>query len=212
MNEFIDIYCERIGQGLWVEPLNAMTNAAFFIAAIAAYMLARKENALNWKSALLIILLLCIGTGSTLFHTFATLWAMISDSLPILIYQIVFLILYARFVMGMKCLKSAGLLAIFFALQVAAAQTPREWLNGSIEYFPALIMLTGLATWHVFHAPRDRLALPAAVVIFCISLTFRSIDSAVCTAFPYGTHFLWHCLNGAVLYLTTRGFVLNQTK
>lgn len=30
MNEFIDIYCERLGPGLWAEPLNALTNAAFF--------------------------------------------------------------------------------------------------------------------------------------------------------------------------------------
>ena len=30
---YIDIYCERIEPGLWAEPLNAITNLAFIIAA-----------------------------------------------------------------------------------------------------------------------------------------------------------------------------------
>lgn len=44
MNDFIDIYCERTAQGFWNEPLNALTNAAFLIAAYCAYRLARREK------------------------------------------------------------------------------------------------------------------------------------------------------------------------
>ena len=32
----IDIYCERTAPGFWDEPFNALTNAAFLIAAAAA--------------------------------------------------------------------------------------------------------------------------------------------------------------------------------
>ena len=32
-SEPLNLYCERLGPGLWAEPLNAVSNAAFFIAA-----------------------------------------------------------------------------------------------------------------------------------------------------------------------------------
>ena len=86
MNTYIDIYCERLEPGLWAEPVNAITNIAFFIAAFFALRLAKKENALNWRSGLLIALIFAMGVGSTLFHTFAVTWAMLSDVLPILFY------------------------------------------------------------------------------------------------------------------------------
>jgi len=31
----MDGYCERVGPGLWAEPLNAVSNAAFLIGAAA---------------------------------------------------------------------------------------------------------------------------------------------------------------------------------
>jgi hypothetical protein len=37
----------------------------------------------------------------------------------------------------------------------------------------------------------------------------RSIDGAVCAYVPMGTHFLWHLLNGIVLYLSMRALILN---
>ena len=114
MNEFIDIYCERLEPGLWAEPLNAVSNAAFIIAAIFAFLLARKENELNWRSGLLIALIFAMGVGSTLFHTFATVWAMLTDVLPILAYQIVFIAVYAQRVIGLHCYKSSALLGLFF--------------------------------------------------------------------------------------------------
>ena len=33
----IDIYCERVGPDFWAEPLNAISNAAFLVAAYPAY-------------------------------------------------------------------------------------------------------------------------------------------------------------------------------
>jgi hypothetical protein len=46
-----------------------------------------------------------------------------------------------------------------------------------------------------------------ALGLFAVSLTFRTLDNAVCDTLPLGTHFLWHVLNGCVLYLTTRGYL-----
>ena len=40
-----------------------------------------------------------------------------------------------------------------------------------------------------------------------VSLFFRTIDAAVCGAFPTGTHFLWHLMNGAMLWWMIRVLV-----
>jgi hypothetical protein len=48
-----------------------------------------------------------------------------------------------------------------------------------------------------------------AALIFSLSLFFRSIDGAVCPAWPAGTHFLWHILNALVLGVLIRAAVLH---
>ena len=207
--DYIDIYCERIEPVLWAEPLNAVTNAAFVIAGFFALYLAKKENALNWRSGLLIGLIFAMGIGSTLFHTFATLWSMIADVLPILTFQIAFIVLYAHRSIGLHCKWSIPLLGLFFLLVWGSMQLPREWLNGSLEYAPALIFVTAFGLWHLKNAVREKWGLLAAAGVFVISMTFRSIDMHFCADLEIGTHFLWHCLNAIVLYLTARAYILN---
>ena len=209
MNSFIDIYCERLGPGLWAEPINALTNASFFIAALFCAWLAKKENAWNIPSITLISLMALIGLGSTLFHTTATFWAMLSDVLPILFYQIAFLLLYSRNVMGLTRRHTTIALMLFVATIFVFGQLPSDWLNGSISYFPALLFLCGFALWHWQHASREKHILLEAAGIFMVSLFFRSVDMHICERLEIGTHFLWHILNGLVLYLTTRAYIKN---
>lgn len=210
MDNYIDLYCERLAPGLWDEPVNALTNISFFIAAVFALILARREVALDWRSGLLIGFLFAIGTGSTLFHTLAVFWAMLSDSLPILFYQIAFLSLYSVYVMRLASGYVFILLGGFFLTMFAFMQLPSHWLNGSLEYAPALLFLLGLAVWHYKNAAREKFLLGLAGLVFIVSLSLRSADAAVCASFPIGTHFAWHLLNGAVLYMTTRAFILNR--
>lgn len=212
MNTYIDIYCERLEPGLLAEPINAATNLAFFVAGFFALQLARKENALDWRSGLLIGLIFAMGVGSTLFHTFAVLWAMMADVLPILTFQIVFIVCYAQKIIKLKFPLCQVPVALFILTMVGFMQLPREWLNGTLEYAPALIFVTGLGVYHLKHASREKWGLLAAAGVFIVSMTFRSIDMQVCEALPLGTHFLWHCLNGVVLYLATRAYILNASK
>ena len=69
----IDNYCERLDPGFWAEPLNALTNLAFLIAAVAAWRLAVRHNVLTTDIIVLIGLIAAVGIGSGAFHTFATL-------------------------------------------------------------------------------------------------------------------------------------------
>lgn len=209
MNDFIDIYCERLGPGLWAEPVNAVTNLAFFIAAFCAYRLAKQQNALSVQSLTLIITIAIIGAGSSAFHTFATFWAMLSDSLPILIYQIFFLLFYAHSIIRLKFVGQGILLMAFFGSIYLFAQLPENWLNGSLQYAPALLFVAGLGVYHLLTAQREKYILLIAALVFTISLTFRSLDMQLCESLPLGTHFFWHCLNGLVLYLTARSLIIN---
>ena len=63
----VDGYCERLGPGLWAEPVNAVTNAAFLVAAAVMWW----RCAGLWWSRALCAVLAAIGVGSGLFHTFA---------------------------------------------------------------------------------------------------------------------------------------------
>ena len=210
MNDAIDIYCERLSADFWAEPINAITNAAFIIAGIMAIIVARRHNALNGATLWLAALILMIGTGSFLFHTFATRWAMLTDVIPIMIYKVSFLIIYARRVVKASWPITAGLVAGFFALGYIFGQMPQEWLNGSLSYAPAFLYIGGFGVYHLMTKKNAPWALLAAAVTFAVSLTFRSLDMAMCEAIPMGIHFMWHVLNGVVLYLTLYGLIRNH--
>ena len=92
----IDIYCERVGPGLWAEPVNALTNLAFILAALASWRLARQHGRLRVDIVLLIALVAAIGIGSSLFHTFANRWSAAADVIPILLFQMLFIGVYGR--------------------------------------------------------------------------------------------------------------------
>lgn len=208
MDSYIDIYCERMEPGLWAEPINAATNFAFILAAGLAYKSVRGDAGGRFLAGVIA----AIGVGSFLFHTFATTWAMLADVVPILIYQISYLLLYARRVMGRSWPVTGGMLAGFLILVFAFGTLPQSWMNGSLGYMPALIVLTALGAWHIRHAEKERVTLLAAAAVFILSLTLRTMDDALCTAIPMGTHFLWHCFNAVVLYWTTLAYGRNVTR
>jgi hypothetical protein len=43
--------------------------------------------------------------------------------------------------------------------------------------------------------------------VFLVSLTFRTVDNAVCSALPFGTHVVWHTLNGVLLTILLRAAI-----
>lgn len=210
MNQHIDIYCERLDASFWAEPINFLTNAAFIIASFFAFYLARKNDQLTLRPLLLTGLIFCIGVGSAAFHSFATLWAMLMDVTPILLFQICFITFYSYDVMRWSWLKILGLLALFFVSVPLSMQFPREWLNGSLEYLPALLFVTGLGIRHFRFVEKERFTLLVAAGIFVVSLIFRSIDNALCAQWHIGTHFLWHCLNSFVLYYSFKAYLMNM--
>ncbi|MBA54810.1 MAG: hypothetical protein CMK89_10185 [Pseudomonadales bacterium] len=218
MFESIDNYCERIGSAFWAEPFNAVTNLAFIVAAYFGWKLMKRLSVQSLGHVFLISVLFTIGVGSFLFHTFATRWAELADIIPILVFQITFLWLYSREVIRLNRSWAALAMLVFFCVAGAGFQMkallglgPAEPspVNGSEMYAGALVGVLVLAIYHLVSAKKSRFMLLAAFGFFCLSLTFRTLDMAVCQIWPLGTHYLWHLCNAAVLYLSLKALLLN---
>ena len=203
----VDFYCERTDAGLWAEPANAVSNAAFVIAAAAAAWSWRRAGGRDVPALALIAVVVVIAVGSLGFHTVATRAALLGDVVPIAVFVHGYLFLALRRFFGLSVVVSAVILAAFAAAaQALPLVTPPRALNGSIDYMPALLALLAVtrAVRGGTHPARRRAGLDLAVMLFTVSLGLRSVDLAVCDAFPLGTHFVWHVLNAAVLYVLVR--------
>lgn len=209
----IDLYCERLGPGFWAEPLNALSNGGFLVAAWLAWRLAGSlPGRTPWHTHVLIGLLATIGVGSFLFHTLAVTWAMWADVIPIFLYQLLFLVLYAGCVARLTPWACLAWVAAFFVASWGFGALPAHWLNGSLSYGSAFVFVAGMALHHWRHGRHEPHGLALATLLFAVSLTCRSLDMQVCSWLSTGTHALWHLLNAGVLYLSTRVLVLNETR
>jgi hypothetical protein len=206
----IDMYCERTSPDLFAEPLNALTNIAFLIAAFAAWRFARRHGATP-VVRILIATTAAIGVGSFLFHTIATAWAVLADIIPIFVFMLVYLWHALRRYLGWSSAGALiGLLVYIAASAALPAIVPRSLAAGGAGYLPALIAMAaiGLATLGTESATGRRLL--AAAFVFLVSLTARTLDGPLCATMPAGTHFLWHTLNAVVLYLLIRAAIPKQ--
>ena len=153
--EAIDLYCERTGPGLWAEPLNAVTNAAFFVSAWFVWRLAQHSGGPDGGVRMLLGLMIAIGIGSSLFHTFANAATRALDVLPIALFVLAYLWLYCRKIIGIRPIPSAGLLSVV-ALAIYFGRQFPHLHNGLLTYAPALLVVVGLGLVHMLQARRAR--------------------------------------------------------
>ena len=206
----MDVYCERLGPGLLAEPLNAVSNISFLLAAWAAWVLAKRTGTLSAGARVLIAIAASVGIGSILWHTYPTMLTLILDIVPILIFLICYIWLYARNVIGMRSLfavacAAAFVLGTFFFIQYA------DVLHGALVYVPGLMVALVLGVFHARQRRVARFTLLAAAGVYVAALFFRTIDNEVCPVLAIGTHFLWHILIGVVTYLAMRSLILSTS-
>jgi hypothetical protein len=195
----IDGYCERTDPSYWAEPVNAVTNAAFLIAAWIMWRRVRGQG-LPLATAMVVILA-AIGVGSYLFHTYAQAWAAMADMLPIVLFILLYVFAATRDFLGMGTWISLGVAVLF--VPYAAAMTMLFELLPFFEvssfYWPVPVLIIVYALLLAFRQPATARGLAIGAVTLIVSLVFRSVDETVCAAIPVGTHFMWHILNGIML-------------
>lgn len=213
--EPINAYCERHDTSFWSEPLNALSNAGFLVAAALAARRERESPLRDRAAQVLAVLVAVVGIGSFLFHTFANRWSLLADVIPIaiFIYSYFCLALHRYFGLRRSLAFAATLLfaVVSFgfvpALDALTGSSLFDLSNGSIGYLPALLALVGTGAGLLYLARESGEAYRAAgaailgiAALFLVSLGFRTLDSAFCSVLPVGTHMFWHLLNAGVLY------------
>lgn len=199
----IDIYCERMDVSFWAEPINASTNAAFFVAAFLIWRLQSKPA--NLFAALIAL----IGLGSFAFHTWANRLTAVMDVAAIGFYLIAFAYCIPRqWNRHSRLISSASILFLLAcvalsSLIVSNMKAGFPWLPSGL-YLGAWLALTAYAGITQTENPSAARWLWIAVVIFPSSLLFRQLDNVWCDA-TGGTHWLWHILNAIVLWASAKG-------
>jgi hypothetical protein len=222
-----DYYCERGGDpSFWAEPLNAATNAAFIVAALAGIvMMARRpasERSLwHWFFVLNFI---AIGAGSFLFHTVPNPSTVRADSGPIGVFMFSYLIFAVRRFAGASWYLTFAAIAAFigamaiafnvqcwdgragFLLENVPAGAQARCLNGSLGYVPALVAMVLTGGYLAVSGHKAAPLILTAAATFTVSLACRSLDQRLCADWivmghRMGTHFLWHLLNALTLFL-----------
>lgn len=220
----VGCYCERaLNPDFWAEPLNALTNLGFIVAAILIYVDLRASRLQQGKATILclILLMMCVGAGSFLFHTYATQWSRIADIVPIAVFVALYMVLALNWFAGFAWWAAAGLsgavvvVTVFLFLGGSA-------LNGSVSYFPAFFSLAavGSTLYRRKHGATDWVL--SAFCVFGVSLVLRTLDGWPQAAplgcmtrqmgeqsVAIGTHALWHLLNAVTLYLLLRAAIEN---
>lgn len=226
--EHVFLYCERgTNPALLAEPINAVSNVAFLLAALVGLGLVLRRPA-EQRSAdlfLLPVLVLFIGLGSLAFHLYANQGTELADVVPISVFMLVYLgFALNRFLdvppgfMVLAVIGFGAVVAMTGQVQCseagavligATARGAKPCLNGSIFYLPALfaLIVVGLVAKERGHKAAPWLLWAAA--IFAVSITLRSVDLALCDKVliegrKVGTHFAWHILNALTLFLLLR--------
>ncbi len=206
----IDIYCERTGPAFWSEPVNAVSNAAFLVAAVFAWRKWSRAGGQDRPALALIVLVAAIGIGSFLFHTFANRWSLLADVIPIQLFMLgMFVIMLRRLLQwplaGVAAGTAAFLACGLLAPRLAPALGLGEGAGAALGYGTGLVAMLALGARAVAGLPSPRreagLTLLTAAAVFAVSLTLRQLDLSVCNLLPLGTHFLWHVLNAVTLAL-----------
>ncbi len=204
---FQSLYCERTSALFWGEPLNAITNFAFWIAAFAIVVYLRRNKVRDVWLWLLVLNIFVIGIGSFLFHTMPSPLTGAADVIPIVIF------VFASFAFVLRRGFKTSLFLTIALLATLLISVPifksfagdNLRLSVSFVFLPVVFLLftlSSLAPRMVFaaHYKITQKWLLIAASTFAVSLTARTIDMPFCFAWPYGMHFIWHILNAIVCY------------
>ena len=209
------IYCEHVGGGFWAEPLNVLSNLAFFLSAYFSWRLLRLPQSTvspagrRWDVWLLILSIVLVGIAGLLWHPMAVPWAGRLDVIAMLVFINLFLMVFLSRRAGFG---TWGLLVALMLFQAAimmlSGRYPPNVLNGALFYLPAVIAFWMLALWSLRSRAVATWPMAGGAALFSMSLGLHSVDLAWCLAWPRGTHFLWHLANAGAFYLLMRGLLL----
>ena len=208
----LNLYCERLSPAFWAEPVNALTNILIFLGGVLGLRLINQQPKSSMKTHARVAASFAIITsiGSFLFHTFADTLTVWLDIAPISFFEITVINFYLLFIFHWAKKIRIPFLIGFVTLSIGLDLSPAtQFLNRSLTYFPSLILL-GIFSFFLYRKNMHDVAKWTFIglVSFCLSLTARTLDMTLCDIWPLGTHFLWHSINGMVIFSLLYAMVL----
>lgn len=210
----VDHYCERTSAAFDAEPVNAVTNFAFPIGAAILWLRYGKRPMIAGRGLIvtLILAMAIVGFGSLLFHVVGTRWAEWGDVIPILVFILLYLWFVLTYLLDLSAIFRIAILAMFFAATFyLEAEVPGDVLWGGALFAPTILVFITIGVVLKRRGHPAGSAMLAAMAVFFCAYFFRSLDHAICDAFPFGTHFMWHLLNAVLLFLLIRLAVVHCT-
>ena len=180
-------YCEPVS----LISLSSLSNIAYFVSAFFAFVLVRRSSLLL-KSLPILILLEAI--GSMLWHSFPNVLTNLADTVPIVVFVLLF---FYHVLRASSVSRQIAFLLLSVLLITAVVFVPV--LNSTVPY--VILLVAGSAI--LFRAGLNWLSI-SMILLFSLSIFLRTIDLSLCHNFPLGTHFLWHILNAVVFYLAVK--------
>jgi hypothetical protein len=207
----VDAYCERTSDAFDAEPLNAITNIGMLVAAWAAARLQRRHpnrDAAGLITAM-IVAIVAGGIGAFLFHTTATVWAVILDMAPFFVFMLLVLWLtLTRFFAWTPLAAALGLAAFVAAVFGGGAVLPRGMVSAAAYYMLPLAVLSVVAVILIVRRSPAGPSYLAAAIVFAAAFAARQLDGLLCAAVPVGTHFLWHLFAALLAFILIRAAIL----
>lgn len=187
--EAISTHCEK-PLGFISEPINTVSNIAFFIAAYFISKLGRPR--LFW-------LIILIGLGSIAYHAFNNPYTLILDVLPVYAF-----ILYSLYILTSQWLIPLSLVLIQI---LVLSNMPAFILDIPTLHITNLLFIGLLVIWFYKRLGKMALKLIPVVLVYGVAIAIRGFDIPVCQYNKFGTHALWHILTAIAVYLTVRSLV-----
>jgi hypothetical protein len=199
---YLDSYCERAGMlGAFAEPLNLFTNAFFIIAAILSTRHILRTKAKGFDLWLMVLFMFSIGVGSGLWHALPSGTTVLMDVIPITLFINAYIISSLRRLFRLSWAHVGTWWLIYFVAGIAAQKLlPADLLNGTIMYIPTYLTLAILTMLLRRRDMAKGKVFTTALIVWSVSLLFRTVDHSICPSIGVGTHFLWHTLNAWVLW------------
>ena len=197
---FQTTYCERSGPDPFAEPLNALSNLAFVIAAIlAARHIQRFPNS-TLRVRLLPWSLAWVAIGSALYHTYRSPLSFILDIVFLSAFILGALYLSLHLVLSYPFAAFVGT-ATFLGLQISLLLLVfSDFLNNSAPYLITLGFSFPVMVVSALRYPVLWKQVVLTAFFYSSAIFFRSIDRFLCPWLPFGTHFLWHLASATASY------------
>ncbi len=188
-----------VRMGVLAEPVNLLTNIAFFAATIVSITFAHGMYAILMSLGISVV-----GLMSTIAHAKPNRLTFDLDKHTIILWVLYYDFCWAHFMAGYSIKTSLIIVGFIIAVGLGIIKIVKDKLRGNADYIPVLLML---ATFGVFMIYKDgHTHFLVAMVLALGALLFRSIDFDV--KLPSGTHFMWHILNGFLMLHLTLYFVI----